>query len=121
MSLNVKMEKKIRVKNQLKNKLVKEGLTKNEKQLLNRLIKEAPIDYDGPERMEPGIEKKITDRETPYAEHPALPTGDRDFVELVSSKRFKDSVEKVRRYLGDTSMIQGSNPIMNLMGSVMGI
>ena len=88
MSLNIKMEKKIRVKNQLKNKLVKEGLTKNEKQLLNRLIKEAPIDYDGPERMEPGIEKKITDRETPYAEHPALPTGDRDFVELVSSKRF---------------------------------
>ena len=39
MSLNIKMEKKIRVKNQLKNKLVKEGLTKNEKQLLNRLIK----------------------------------------------------------------------------------
>ena len=73
MSLNIKMEKKIRVKNQLKNKLVKEGLTKNEKQLLNRLIKEAPIDYDGPERMEPGIEKKITNTDlhhdtdyTPY-------------------------------------------------------
>lgn len=119
MSLNIKMEKKIRMKNQLKNKLVKEGLTKNEKQLLNQLISEAPIDYDGPERMEPGIEKKITDKKTPYAEHPALPEGDRDFVELVSSKRFKDSVDKVRRYLGDTQMIQGPNPIMNLMGSVM--
>ncbi len=119
MSLNIKMEKRIKVKNQLKNKLVKEGLTKKEKQLLNRLISEAPIDYSGPERMEPGIEKKITDKKTPYAEHPSLPEGDKDFIELVSSKRFKDSVDKVRRYLGDTQMIQGNNPIMNLMGSVM--
>ncbi len=119
MSLNIKMKKRIKVKNQLKNKLVKEGLTKKEKQLLNRLISEAPIDYSGPERMEPGIEKKITDKKTPYAEHPSLPEGDRDFIELVSSKRFKDSVDKVRRYLGDTQMIQGNNPIMNLMGSVM--
>ncbi len=38
MSLNIRMEKRIKVKNQLKNKLVKEGLTKKEKQLLNRLI-----------------------------------------------------------------------------------
>ena len=119
MGLNIKMEKKLKMKNQLERKLVKEGLTKEENRLLKKLVTEAPIDYDGPERMEPGIEKKITDRKTPYAEHPALPTGDRDFVELVSSKRFKDSVEKVRRYLGDTSMIQGDNPIMNLMGSVM--
>jgi hypothetical protein len=119
MSLNKKMENKIRIKNQLERKLVREGLTKSENSLLKKLISEAPIDYEGPERMEPGIERKITQKQTPYAEHPALPQGDRDFVELVSSKRFKDSVDKVRRYLGDTSMIQGPNPIMNLMGSIM--
>lgn len=119
MSLNKKMEKKLKIKNQLERKLVREGLTKRENNLLNKLISEAPIDYEGPERMEPGIERKITQKQTPYAEHPALPTGDRDFVELVSSKRFKDSVDKVRRYLGDTRMIQGPNPIMNLMGSIM--
>lgn len=119
MALNTKIENKIKIKNQLERKLVREGLTKSENALLKKLISEAPIDYEGPERMEPGIERKITQRETPYAEHPALPKGDRDFVELVSSKRFKDSVEKVRRYLGDTRMIQGPNPIMNLMGSIM--
>ena len=119
MALNKKMENRLKIKGQLERKLVREGLTKSENALLKKLISEAPIDYEGPERMEPGIERKITQRQTPYAEHPALPQGDRDFVELVSSKRFKDSVEKVRRYLGDTSMIQGPNPIMNLMGSIM--
>ena len=83
-------------------------------------ISEAPIDYEGPERMEPGIERKINQRQTPYAEHPALPQdGDRDFVELISSQRFKDSVDKVRRYLGDTTAIQGNNPMMGLMSTVM--
>jgi hypothetical protein len=46
--------------------------------------------------------------------------GDRDFVELITSQRFKDSVEKVRRFLGDTRPIQGDNPLAGLMSSVMG-
>jgi hypothetical protein len=119
MGLNNRIEKKLKIKNQLQRKLVREGLTKSERNIYNKLLSEAPIDYEGPERMEPGIERKITQRQTPYAEHPSLPEGDRDFVELVSSKRFKDSVDKVRRYLGDTQTIQGPNPIMNLMGSIM--
>lgn len=122
MSVNPKMEKLLQIKNKLENKLVSEGLTKREKNILSEIrnnITEAPIDYEGPERMEPGIERKITSKQTPYAEHPALPTGDRDFVELIASKRFKDSVDKVRRYLGDTSMIQGQNPMMRLMGAIM--
>jgi hypothetical protein len=119
MGLNSRVGKKLKIKNQLQRKLVREGLTKSERNLYNKILSEAPIDYEGPERMEPGIERKITQKQTPYAEHPALPKGDRDFVELVSSKRFKDSVDKVRRYLGDTQSIQGPNPIMNLMGSIM--
>jgi len=100
-----------------------EGLSSKERSLLNEIkssLKEAPIDYEGPERMEPGIERKITSKQTPYHEHPAMPGGDRDFIELVASKRFKDSVDKVRRYLGDTTAIQGRNPLMNLMGMAMG-
>jgi hypothetical protein len=123
MSVNLKMEKKLRIKKDLEKKSLTEGLTKKERTLLNEIkgsIKEAPIDYEGPERMEPGIERKITSKETPFSKHPAMPKGDRDFVELVSSKRFKDSVEKVRRYLGNTNPIQGRNPLMNLMGMVMG-
>jgi hypothetical protein len=68
--------------------------------------------------MEPGIERKITGKETPYHNFPAIPKMDRDFIELISSKRFKDSVEKVRRFMGNTQVIQGGNPLMQLMMTV---
>lgn len=118
------MEKILKVKSDLDKKLVNEGLTNNQTTMLNeinRRLNEAPVSYDGPERMEPGIERQINQRETPYKEHPALPQdGDRDFIEMITSQRFKDSVDKVRRFLGDTTPIQGNNPMMGLMGSVMG-
>jgi hypothetical protein len=123
MSVNLKMEKILKVKSDLDKKLVNEGLTNNQKTMLNeinRRLNEAPVNYDGPERMEPGIERQINQKQTPYAENPMLPQdGDRDFVEMISSQRFKDSVEKVRRFLGDTTPIQGDNPMMGLMTSVM--
>ena len=40
------------------------------------------------------------------------------FIELISSKRFKDSVEKVRMAMGDTRTIQGGNALMQLMMTV---
>lgn len=108
---------------QLEKKLVTEGLTKKEHSVLREYkekLSEAPIDYEGPERMEPGIERKITSKETPYSkDFPAIPKMDRDYVELISSKRFKDSVDKVRRAMGDTRVIQGANPLMNLMMTAM--
>ena len=105
----------------LRAKLVLEGLNDLEMTRLasiNTKLNEAPIDYEGPERMEPGIERKITGKETPYHNFPAIPKMDRDFIELISSKRFKDSVEKVRRYMGNTQVIQGGNPLMQLMMTV---
>ena len=123
MSVNLKMEKILKVKSDLDKLLVNEGLTNNQQTMLNeinRRLNEAPVSYEGPERMEPGIERQITQRQTPYAEHPGLPQdGETDFVELISSQRFKDSVDKVRRFLGDTTPIQGDNPMMGLMSSVM--
>ena len=123
MSVNLKMEKILKVKSDLDKKLVNEGLTNNQQTMLNeinRRLNEAPVSYEGPERMEPGIENQIQQKRTPYAEHPALPQDDdRDFVEMISSQRFKDSVDKVRRFLGDTTPIQGDNPMMGLMSSVM--
>jgi hypothetical protein len=100
----------------LHKKLYTEGISK--KDFLR--LTEAPIDYEGPERMEPGIERKITSKETPYHNFPAIPEMDRDFVELISSKRFKDSVDKVRMAMGNTRAIQGDNPLMTLMMTVMG-
>ena len=99
----------------LNRKLYTEGISK--KEFLS--LTEAPIDYEGPERMEPGIERKITGKQTPYHDFPAIPEMDRDFIELISSKRFKDSVAKVRSAMGDTRAIQGNNPLQSLMMTVM--
>ena len=91
--------------------------------LIRRALNEAPIDYEGPERMDPSIERKILDKSTPYSKHPAMPRMSRDFVELVSSKRFNDTVTKLRstleRTVGTTTPLTSGNPLMNLMGLVM--
>lgn len=97
-----------------KKRLYTEGISKRE--LLN--LMEAPIDYEGPERMAGDVERKITGKQTPYHNFPAIPNMDRDFIELISSKRFKDSVEKVRMAMGDTRVIQGGNALMQLMMTV---
>jgi hypothetical protein len=98
----------------LKKRLYEGGITK--KELLN--LMEAPIDYEGPERMAGDVERKITNKETPYHNFPAIPDMDEDFIELISSKRFKDSVEKVRMAMGDTRVIQGGNALGQLMMTV---
>ena len=98
----------------IRKKLYTEGVSKKD---LLRLM-EAPIDYEGPERMAGDVERKITGKQTPYHNFPAMPEMDRDFVELISSKRFKDSVEKVRMAMGDTRAIQGGNALMQLMMTV---
>jgi len=118
MSLNVKMEKILKTKKSLEKKLMREGLTYKEKSLLNEIkksISEAPIDYEGPERMGQDVERQILQRQTPFHEHPAIPKEERDFIEVIASKRFKDSVDKVRRYMGNTQALQGPNAFMNLM------
>jgi len=98
----------------IRKKLYTEGITKKD---LLRLM-EAPIDYEGPERMAGDVERKITGKQTPFHNFPAMPEMDRDFIELISSKRFKDSVDKVRMAMGDTRTIQGQNALMQLMGTV---
>jgi hypothetical protein len=73
----------------LRAKLVLEGLNDIEMTRLasiNTKLNEAPIDYEGPERMEPGIERKISGKETPYHNFPAIPKMDRDFIELIRVK-----------------------------------
>ena len=87
--------------------------------LIKKVLNEAPIDYEGPERMDPSIERKILDKSTPYSKHPAMPKMSRDFVELVSSKRFRDTVSKLKsaleRSVGTTRHLTSGNPLMNLL------
>ena len=84
-------------------------------------INEAPISYDGPERMSPDIQRSIEDKDTPFSDNPALDIDIDDdgtvstFEELIASKRFKDVVEKVKRYTGLTNIPQGMNGLQQLM------
>jgi len=80
------------------------------------------IEYDGPERMDQGIQSKLEKGETPMSDNPALPRKDDDeldnsFEQLVASKRFRDVIEKVKRYTGVSEVTQ--NQLMNLQGMMM--
>ena len=65
-------------------------------------LREAPIDYDGSERMSPDIERKLSTGEHPLGKHQAFPDveGGDSFEEVIASKRFKDVIEKVKRATG---------------------
>ncbi len=88
---------------------------------MKKKIKEQ-IEYDGPERMDQGIQSKLEKGETPLSDNPALPRKDDDefdnsFEQLIASKRFRDVVEKVKRYTGVQEVTQ--NQLMNLQGMMM--
>ncbi len=86
---------------------------------MKRKINEAPISYDSPERMDPSLQSKIEKGETPFSENPALPKSEpNSFEQIIASKRFKDVVEKVKRYTGLTS-VTGQNAFMQLQMMLM--
>jgi hypothetical protein len=87
----------------------------------NRKVNEQ-IDYgDYPERMDPSVQSKLEKGETPYSEHPSMPKGEKNFDQIVASKRFKDVVDKFQRYAGTRQPLRGPNAFMNLMMSAMGM
>ncbi len=89
-------------------------------------LKEAPIDYgDGPERIEKGIEDKLRDKETPFKDNPSFPEEEPDglpsnWEELLASKRFKDVVQKVKRYTGFEGDVSSQASLMSLQQTLMG-
>jgi len=80
--------------------MAKRKLTKEE---IERLLTEAPIDYgDYPERMDPSIERRFRTRQHPLGDLPQYPSteGPHHFEEIVVSERFKEVVDKIKRYAG---------------------
>jgi len=70
------------------------------------------IDYgDYPERMDPSLERKLRDPESPYAKNPALSRGSEDVQKLVTN-RFKQVVDKVREVTGRQTI---SSPMLGRM------
>ena len=123
MSLNKNFENILKVKRDLENKMIKEGLSKSEVNLLTEVknaLSEAPIDYSdvGGARMNPRLQGSVEGGETPYSKMGIS----NELIELLASESFKDSVEKVKRAMGDNSPVEG-NPqqvYMQLMGTAMG-
>ena len=81
------------------------------------------IEYDAPERIDREIERKISSGETPMSDNPGLPGKEEDefdnsFSELIASERFKEVVEKVKRYTGMDD-VSGQNAFMQLQMMLM--
>jgi hypothetical protein len=58
------------------------------------------IDYSGyPERMDPNLERKLSDPEGLYSKNPAMKKGTQDVQRLISS-RFKKVVDKLKQVTG---------------------
>lgn len=58
------------------------------------------IDYgDTPERMDPSLERKISDPQSPFAVNPAFAKGEKD-VQRLMVNRFKQVAEKLREVTG---------------------
>ena len=76
------------------------------------------VEYEGPARMEPGIQRSIERGETPL--HKMSPFKDKkgNILDKLASEGFKDSVEKVGDALGSTEIIEGTN--REVLGNLMG-
>jgi hypothetical protein len=62
------------------------------------------IDYgDYPERMDPNLERKLSDPTGMYAQNPAFKRGEKDVQKLISS-RFKTVVDNLRRATGQPNL-----------------
>jgi len=74
---------------------------KDIKRLIKKIVTEAPVDYgDYPERMHPRTQSNIENPEKNlYGKNKAFKGGTSD-VEKMTSKRFKDIVDYVKRYYG---------------------
>jgi hypothetical protein len=96
-------------------------MSKTAKEII-KSIKEQ-IEYDGPERMDREVERKISSGETPLSDNPGLPGKEEDefdnsFAELIASERFKQVVEKVKHYTGMED-ISSQNAFMQLQMMMM--
>jgi hypothetical protein len=97
-------------------------------QLVKRLvsrINEAPIGYEGPERMSPDIQSKFEKGETPHSGSKAFPEitpegpdKPSNFEQLIASQRFKEVINRLKRYTG-LQDVTSQNAMMQLQMMVM--
>ena len=115
MSLNYRIEKILKVKNNLNKKMISEGLTKKEKTLLDNIntITEDAMSFDpeqiGGARPSRALQSKIEKGELPLSKF-GLTQAQVDFF---TSQAFKDSVNRLEELLGRSSGISRSLTLAN--------
>ena len=90
------------------NKVTKRIL--KEKLRTNRLTEAIEYDPEHPERMNPDIEGKLRSGEHIFGKSKSVPSGseNQNYSEKLASKRFKEIINKVKRYHG----VESINPRM---------
>lgn len=86
---------------------------KNIDKLINKKLREQ-LEYTGPERMDPELEKKLADPESMFAQNPALKRGSLD-VQKLYSRSFNDVLERVRRIAGKETLT--ANELVSIVTS----
>lgn len=115
MSLNHRIEKILKVKNNLDSKLIREGLTKKEKNLLDKInvLTEDAMSFDpesiGGARPSRTLQSKIEKGELPLSKF-GLTQAQVDFF---TSQAFKSSVNRLEELLGRSSGISRSLTLAN--------
>jgi hypothetical protein len=67
-----------------------------------KLLKEMIPYGENPNRINPSIERRLTNRQNPLGDNPAFPEGtpQSNFEEIMASEQFKKSIEKIKTYAG---------------------
>ena len=93
----------------------------SEKLRINRIVEAIEYDPEHPERMNPDLERKLRSGEHVFGGSRSMPVGSEteNYSEKLASKRFKDIINKVKRYHG----VQNISPMMmqqmfQIMGEV---
>lgn len=75
---------------------------KNIDKLINKKLREQ-LEYTGPERMDPRLEKKLADPNSMFGQNPALKRGALD-VQKLYSRSFNDVLNRVRKIAGKETL-----------------
>jgi len=100
---------------------INEGSLKN---IIRKRLSEMAMDFETPDRPDPDIQGKLQTGDTPLKKVPLPTTGrepNQNFQELLGSERYKQTVERVRRYagLGAGQRVQDPNTQMSLVRTAM--
>jgi hypothetical protein len=91
----------------------------SEKVRIKRISEAVEYDPEHPERMHPGLERSLSSGEHMFSKSKSIPTGSgsQNYSEALASKRFKEIVNKVKRYHGVRNITPN---MLQMMFQIMG-